>query len=175
MTSLPTPIQSILEIFKGALSNVRFADIDASGLATLAAEVETAAAEVQHHEAKLAELRQDLVQRQEALLVLAHQALAYARVYAENDEALLEELNRISLPRAAKARKPTAKTIAARDADRPAPPADTPPSLEAEAAAGSAEAPAADTGEMPSVDIVEAVPLRNGRKARGRMAQPPAG
>ena len=116
MTSLPPPVQSVLELFQGPLADVRFAEIDAAGLAKLAAEVETAASEVQEHEGKLAELRQILAQRQEALLTLAQQALAYARVYAENDEPLLEAVNRISLPRAAKPRKAPAKGSATRDA-----------------------------------------------------------
>ena len=94
--SLPPPVQSILELFQGPLSNMRFADVDAAGLAQLAAEVEGAAAEVEAREAALVELRQNLAQRYEALLALSHQALAYARVYAENnDEQLLETIGQI--------------------------------------------------------------------------------
>ena len=48
---------------------------------------------------------QSLTERQDALLLLAQRALAYARVYAEHDEALTVQLARISLPRAAKPRK----------------------------------------------------------------------
>ena len=108
MTTLSPAVLSILELFKGPLSSVRFADVDAEGLAALAADVERAALAVADQEAKLAELRQGLAARQEALLVLAQRALAYARVYAENNDELLEELNGISLPRVAKARKPNA-------------------------------------------------------------------
>src|SRR5688572_13539594 len=134
MTSLPPPVQSVLELFQGPLASVRFADIDAAGLAKLAAEVEAASEEVREQENQLGELRQALAQRQEALLALAQQALAYARVYAENDEALLDAVNRISLPRAAKPRKApaSAKASGARDAG-------------AEAAASTeADAPALD-------------------------------
>lgn len=114
MTALPPPVQSVLELFQGPLASVRFADIDAAGLSKLAAEVEAAASDVQEHEGKLAELRQTLAQRQEALLSLAQQALAYARVYAESDEALLDAVNRITLPRPTKPRKSPAKGAAAR-------------------------------------------------------------
>lgn len=113
--SLPPPVQSILELFQGPLSNMRFADVDAAGLAQLAAEVEGAAAEVEAREAALVELRQNLAQRYEALLALSHQALAYARVYAENnDEQLLETIGQIVLarsnpPRGTKGRKLSAK------------------------------------------------------------------
>ncbi len=105
MTSLPPAVLSVLELFKGPLASVRFADVDAEGLATLAAEVESAALEVENQEAKLTELRQSLGQAQESLLLLAQRALAYARVYAENNDELSEELNQISLPRAQKPRK----------------------------------------------------------------------
>jgi hypothetical protein len=114
MTPLSQPLQAVVALFEGALSGVRFADVDATGLGKLAAELTNVAAEVEQQEAKLASLRQDLAQRQEALLALSQRALAYARVYAEDDEELLAKLNDIVLPRAAKARKPAAaKTSAA--------------------------------------------------------------
>jgi hypothetical protein len=105
MSSTPDAVQAVLELFKGPLADVRFADVDASGLASVAVEVERAAASVQEQEAHLAALRLSLAERQDALLSLAHRALAYARVYAESDEALSARLNAISLPRAAKPRK----------------------------------------------------------------------
>jgi hypothetical protein len=114
MTSLPQPLQAVVALFEGPLSGVRFADVDAAGLSRLAAEFASVAAEVEQHEAKLVELRQGLAQRQEALVALSQRALAYARVYAEDDDELLAKLNDIALPRAAKARKPaTAKPAAA--------------------------------------------------------------
>jgi hypothetical protein len=141
MTSLPPPVQSVLELFQGPLASVRFADIDAAGLVQLAAEVEAASTEVREHENKLGELRQILAQRQEALLALAQQALAYARVYAENDEALLEAVNRISLPRASKPRKApaSAKGTGARDAG-------------SEAAVGASDSPASEAAGLDSAD-----------------------
>jgi hypothetical protein len=105
MSSTPEAVQAVLELFKGPLADVRFADVDASGLETVAVEVERAAAAVQEQEAHLAALRLSLGERQEALLSLAQKALAYARVYAESDDALSARLNAISLPRAAKPRK----------------------------------------------------------------------
>jgi hypothetical protein len=108
MTVLSPPVQAVLELFQGPLAEVRFADVDAAGLAGVAAEVENAAAEVARQESQLAALRQSLTERQDALLLLAQRALSYARVYAEHDEALTEQLARISLPRAAKPRKASA-------------------------------------------------------------------
>jgi hypothetical protein len=190
MTSLSPQIQSVLELFKGPLASVRFADIDATGLANLAAEVEAVGSEAEEQEAKLAELRQDLAQKQEALLVLAQRALAYARVYAENDEPLLEELNRIALPRAAKPRKPSAaKATHPRDAARSARNKGAISSVkgqsgdEHDAEGASAEEPSVNTdpsGERvdtelnaaprDSIDKVEAAP-RPGKKSRGSAPQ----
>jgi hypothetical protein len=90
----------VLELFQGPLADQRFADLDAEVLSKSASLVEAAAAAVAEQEAQLTELRQTLADRQEALLLLAQRALAYARVYAENDSTLSEELSRISLPRA---------------------------------------------------------------------------
>lgn len=163
MTPSTSPaIQSVLDLFKGPLAKVRFADIDATGLASLAAEVESAAGEVSEQEATLTELRRVLAERQEALLVLAQRALAYARVYAENNDELLEELNRISLPRATKPRKASAKTSATEVATEVAPAADA---AEPAAQAGETEAAApAETAEAP--------PKRASKKVvRGRLSR----
>jgi hypothetical protein len=113
MSSLSPSIQSVVQLFRGPLAGVRFADIDAAGLTNLASEVEAAAAEVEAHEAKLLELRHVLAQRNEALLSLAQQALAYARIFAEGDDALTAELNQIALPRPTKPRKKEATAKAA--------------------------------------------------------------
>lgn len=113
MSSLTEPVQAVVSLFEGPLARVRFADVDAKGLGKLAAEVSSTAGEVAQQEARLVELKQTLAQRQEALLALAQQALAYARIYAEGDEELTAKLNDISLPRAAKPRKVGAKAAPA--------------------------------------------------------------
>lgn len=105
MSSTSPAVQAVLDLFQGPLADVRFADVDAKGLANLADEVERAATAVRDQEAQLEGLRLSLEQRKEALLSLAQRALAYAKVFAENDEALMANLNAISLPRAPKARK----------------------------------------------------------------------
>jgi hypothetical protein len=160
--SSPPAIQSVLELFKGPLADVRFADIDAAGLANLAAEVERAAGEMNEHEAKLAELRQGLAERQEALLLLAQRALAYARVYAEDNAELLEELNRISLPRSSKPRKPSAaKTTGAREAEAPSAPS---------AAVEEVTEPVEISATTPAAPN-EASPARAAKKVRGRLSR----
>lgn len=146
MSLLPQPLQAVVALFEGPLAGVRFADIDAGGLSKLAGDVTNAATEVEQQEAKLVELRQGLAQRQEALLGLAQQALAYARVYAENDEELLAKLNDISLPRATKPRK--AAAVRAREAEAP------------EASAATAVEDGAEPLAADATDDAEAAPAK---------------
>lgn len=165
--SLPPAVQSVLELFQGPLANVRFADVDAAGLARLAGEVEAAAAEVEAHEAALVELKQSLGQRQEALLALAQQALAYARVYAENnDEQLLDVIGAIALPRATQPRavKPRkGNKVAARDAAAE-PVAD--PSEPHDASSGDASSSNASSGD--AISDVEDVAAQTSESSRAR-------
>jgi hypothetical protein len=140
MTSLSQPLQAVVALFEGPLSGVRFADVDAAGLSRLAAELASVSAEVEQHEAKLVELRQGLAQRQEALVALSQRALAYARVYAEDDDELLAKLNDIALPRVAKARKPSAaKPAATSSATEEASALESSRALEEQAEAAAAE------------------------------------
>jgi hypothetical protein len=113
MSQLSPSLQAVLELFQGPLAELRFADVDAAVLAELAANVESAASAVAEQEARLTELRQSLIDRQDALLLLAQRALAYARVYAEPDPALTEQLARITLPKASKPRKANVKAAGA--------------------------------------------------------------
>ena len=165
MTLLSPPVQAVLDLFQGPLADVRFADVDAAGLASVAAEVESAAAAVARQEAQLSELRQSLTERQDALLVLAQRALAYARVYAEHDEALTEQLARIALPRAAKPRKATTTKAEGVDAVAQAEPVGT------ESSASAAEAPtqvqAEAEAEASSAEAAQPA-LRNGKRRVAR-------
>ena len=161
MTLLSPPVQAVLELFQGPLADVRFADVDAAGLASVAAEVESAAAAVARQEAQLSELRQSLTERQDALLVLAQRALAYARVYAEHDEALTEQLARIALPRSAKPRKAASTKTEGVDAVAQA----EPPVAESSASAAPAEVEAA--ADTTSAEETQPA-LRNGKRRVAR-------
>lgn len=161
------PLQAVLQLFQGPLADVRFADIDAAGLASIAAEVESAADAVAQQEAQLSELRQTLVERQDALLLLAQRALAYARVYAEHDEALTEQLARISLPRPAKPRKPAAAKATGAAAAEAAVATDAAASEKPESR--SVEALEAVTDE-PDADAAPAEPAPRKGKRRGNGA-----
>ena len=99
MSAIPPPIQTLLDLFTTALADVRFADVDGQTLGRSAAEVETAAESVASAQAALDAAREALQLKQEVLLQRAQCALAYARVYAEGDEALSTRLDGVSLPR----------------------------------------------------------------------------
>jgi hypothetical protein len=99
----PSPIQEairpVLELFATELSDVRFPDIDLAVLRETAASVAAQVDAVARAEEALAEARAILVQCEQALASKAARALAYARVYAEGDGALVSKIDAIALPR----------------------------------------------------------------------------
>ncbi|WP_394843373.1 hypothetical protein LZC95_40785 [Pendulispora brunnea] len=103
---LPFPVQSLLEIFNNELADVRFGDMDAKGLADLAAEVEAASHNVITAQAAVDAAKAKLTERQEAMILQAQRALAYARIYAETNEPLRARLDAIALPKLAKRAAP---------------------------------------------------------------------
>jgi hypothetical protein len=168
MTFVASPVLSVLELFKGPLAGMHFADVNAEGLALLAANVERAGAEVASAEAKLAELRQALATEQDALLALTQRALAYARVYAENHDELMASLDGIALPRPTKPRKASSSKPSPAEA-----PARGPVAAPLEPAdAQAAPAPIAEATEAREVELdserneAEAAPSPAGRKSR---------
>jgi hypothetical protein len=102
--TIPQPVQVVLDLFASELSHVRFADIDGHALAELAAAVTDAQASALAAQAALDAAAVALDEKQEALLSAAHRALAYARVYAEGNDALKTKLDGVSLPRSRRAR-----------------------------------------------------------------------
>jgi hypothetical protein len=99
MSAISASIQTVLDLFTTSLADVRFADVDGPTLARLAADVEAAAEAVAAAQAALDAARDGLQERQDALLQHAQRALGYARVYAEGDAALSQQIATVSLPR----------------------------------------------------------------------------
>lgn len=153
MSYVSPAVQAVIDVFQGPLADVRFADVEASALVNLAHAAELAAADLAQHEAQLSELRQALADRQEALLVLAQRGLAYARVYAEHDEALSEQLSRITLPKATKPRKANSKAV---EPARPEP--SSPPEAAASAEAGMTESAGAVLDAPPNEQLASDEP-----------------
>jgi ElaB/YqjD/DUF883 family membrane-anchored ribosome-binding protein len=100
--AIPSPIQALLALFDGELASVKFPDVDAALLASSAANVRASAEAVARAEAALDAARASLVETNDALVVRAQRALAYARVYAEGNASLGTQLDAITLPRAAR-------------------------------------------------------------------------
>jgi hypothetical protein len=98
--AIPAPIQTVLALFTTSLADVRFADVDGPTLARLAAGVEAAAEAVATAQSALDAAREALQERQDTLLQHAQRALAYARVYADGDVELSQQIDAVSLPRA---------------------------------------------------------------------------
>jgi multidrug efflux pump subunit AcrA (membrane-fusion protein) len=98
--AIPAPVRTLLDLFTTSLADVRFADVDGETLTRSAADVEAAAEAVAAAQLALDSALEALQERQDALLQRAQRALAYARVYAESDDALSGRLEAVSLPRA---------------------------------------------------------------------------
>lgn len=107
MNAIPGPVQTVLDLYATTLADARFGDIDHKKLASVATDVESAAATVAAAQSALDAAKLTLQERQEVLLQNAQRALAYARVFAESDEALSAKLDAIALPRAARRVRPT--------------------------------------------------------------------
>jgi hypothetical protein len=114
--AIPAPVQTILALFTTSLADVRFADVDGPTLARLAADVESAAESVAAAQSALDAARDAFQERQDALLQHAQRALAYARVYAEDDAALSEQLDAINLPRPTRRARSEETLVLAADA-----------------------------------------------------------
>jgi hypothetical protein len=111
MDAIPSPVRAVIDLFADPLRDIRFGDVDATTLGELAASATAAAEVVEAAEAQLLRDRRTLQERQEALLSQAQRALAYARVYAENDPALTERIEQIALPRPARRARSAADAL----------------------------------------------------------------
>jgi hypothetical protein len=157
MSTLAPPIQALLDLFQRDLAQVRFGDIDARRLSALAADVEAAAEALAAHEATASRLRSTLTESQDILMQQAQRALAFARIYAENDDELAAKLSQIALPRAGKRAKAEPNT------KQPAVSAEEATQAPAEAAVAPvpADIPAA---EAPSASSPGSAPARRGKR-----------
>ncbi len=95
-------MRALLEVFSTELSEVKFPDVDTEVLEEGASRVREQAEAVARAQAALEAARQALYESQEALLQKGQRALAYARIFAEDDAELSAKLEGISLPRAAR-------------------------------------------------------------------------
>jgi len=95
---LPTDLQQLLQLFS-SLPDVRFPELEPTGLQVAVAKVKEKHLELAALEAQREKVRLALEEEQEALLRKGHRLHAYLKVYAEHDEALALKVNALSLPR----------------------------------------------------------------------------
>jgi hypothetical protein len=96
---IPAAVQEVLELFAKELSALRFGDLEPGVLQAAAEEVRAVATEVARVEGELDTARAKLAERQDMLLQKTQRALAYARVYAEDQPQLAARLESMSVPR----------------------------------------------------------------------------
>lgn len=95
-------LRALLELFTTELAEVRFPDMSGQVLEDAAAQVKASAEAVARAQAALEVARQGLQESQDAMLQKGQRALAYARVFAEENPELNAKLDAIHLPRAAR-------------------------------------------------------------------------
>lgn len=97
MPSLPDdPAAAVLDLFTHDLANVQFPDVGRDVLEQAHGSVQRALAELAEAEALLEAAHASLLLRQDELAQKATRALAYARIYAESDDALAEKVASIA-------------------------------------------------------------------------------
>ncbi|WP_426756365.1 hypothetical protein [Myxococcus sp. Y35] len=92
-------LRALLELFATELAEVRFPDMNGEVLDAAAEQVREKAEAVARAQAALEAARQALQESQEALLQKGQRALAYARVFSEENAELSARLDGIHLPR----------------------------------------------------------------------------
>ena len=98
---IPVPLRDLLAIFREQLPDIRFGNIDKASLEEAASRVEEAAQQAADAQAALDTARADLASSQQALLITAQRALAYARIYAETSPQLFARLQTVNFNEAA--------------------------------------------------------------------------
>lgn len=109
VASIPSDLAEFISFFESELADVRFPDVDRESLAELAADVRAKAGELERLSAQVRTAREALEQAQSELRKTATRGLAYATVYAGDDEELSTRLAELSLSRGSSESKPVAK------------------------------------------------------------------
>ncbi|MCB9535414.1 MAG: hypothetical protein H6704_04050 [Myxococcales bacterium] len=94
---IPPRVEAILALFEAELAALQFPDLDRDSLAEHAEAVRAQAAEVEEARALLEAARATLEARRAELTAHARKGLAYARVFARDEPALLQRLDAITL------------------------------------------------------------------------------
>lgn len=118
----PSAAREVIDLFEQHADVLRFPDVDADSLRALGDEVSEASLEVAKAEAALRAAREEQQRREQELLLQAKRAVAYARVFAEADPELMEQLSALTLARPAADK--TSRTTRRKRTSKPAPDSD---------------------------------------------------
>lgn len=102
---IPTAVQDFYDLFKQDFSNVSFPDISLEILEKLISDVHEKMNSLQEAIALVNSAQQALESSQNELLQKSMRGLAYAKIYAEDQDDLLERLSRINLSKSNRAAK----------------------------------------------------------------------
>ncbi len=94
---VPAEVQEVLDLFEDDLAEVRFPDVDIEVLTSHVAIVEEHLKEAEITRAAFEQARIRLEEAQSELRSKAKRALAYAKIFADGDEALAERLGAMTL------------------------------------------------------------------------------
>lgn len=109
---------ALIDLFKGPLREVSFPGIDASVLTSAIESLEHESSVLKESATALAAAEVRVAEQREVLIAKCHTALAYARVYAKDDGALLASLDGVALPRSMSGRERSSEKTSA-DSPRP--------------------------------------------------------
>jgi len=93
---IPPSVKVLLELFKNELSAVTFPGVDVAILEQLIADVKNYTDAVHKAEAALRAAQASLRESEESLAVKSQKALAYARVYAEDQPEIVAKLDAVA-------------------------------------------------------------------------------
>jgi hypothetical protein len=117
--AVPDDLLEVVKLFAGALSDVRFPDVDGATLHAAAETVRERARELETARRALATAERHLADATAQLREQALRGVAYARVYAADDDGLTTALDGLGLehrarkPRKRRTRKPPVSEVAA--------------------------------------------------------------
>lgn len=97
--ALPIEALQVIELFQAQQDALRFPDVDADSLARSADSARVAAQAVADAEKALLSAQNKHREATDRLMRDAKRGLAYARIYAEDDPELMEEISELSLAR----------------------------------------------------------------------------
>ncbi len=102
---IPAPVQEFYDLFKQNFSNVAFPDISVEVLDKLINDVQEKANALQEAYNLVNAAQEALESSQNELLQKSMRGLAYAKIYAEDREELLEQLSGINLAKSRASKK----------------------------------------------------------------------